>query len=867
MAIVVPIISSFDNRGIQKALKDFKLLEGSGQRGAFALLNTNKAVNTAAKNFAKLGAVGAGLAGVIGGSLVKAAYESQKVMKQTDAIIKATGGAAGLTGEQVAKLSQKLSFQSGVDDELIQSSLNLLLTFKQVRNEVGAGNDVFNRAAQAALDLGNVFGSTDAAAKMLGKALSDPIKGVTALARAGVNFSQQQRDQIKTLVQSGKSLDAQKLILKEVESQVGGTAAATATGFDRMKVAIGNVQENLGNLLIPVVEKFADGIINNVLPVLDTFTTIVGEQGLGSGINFLVGSILNGVNSLGAFGKVIIGVTAGIVALNVATGVYKASMIALNIVTTLTDGSLKALITRLGQAKIAMMAAGGVTALLSLAAVLYGTYASQKAKAQQKTVDFTNALLAEGAAQSQAFLELTKNNPQFKIMVASLEEIGITMADVTEFTTKGTGKFKPYVDALKIIDSTSGTTMQKLDAYAKAIGIAATATTSAGGSMSFGLSEFANMAKIARGETTNTQVALGLLGKIGITTATNVNTVSKVVETAAQKFEKFNTALFGAANSNKSFTAAVKASKKAQSDLAEATQNVVTAQTKLNQIAAGYGANSTQASEARKELTQAERDAERAGYALETANFAVTDAELALQEAIANGNPTEIRQAQIDLAEAKLSVKDAQDAVTTSTNNVAAAQKTLNEIVNGATTESQTYKDALIELQKAQQEEVDAIDAVGDAKLRELEATKALAKANLLLKRTQGKLTSKQMKSALKAINELNVAAVVPQPTSVSTASSGGFDFSGIDLSGISIGGLATLASGGIVTKPTLALIGEGGESEAVIPLSQMGNMGGGDVYNITINSKIADQTLPDVLVAELRKFNRRSGAINIQVA
>lgn len=871
MAIVVPIISSFDNRGIQKALKDFKLLEGSGQRGAFALLNTNKAVNTAAKNFAKLGAVGAGLAGVIGGSLVKAAYESQKVMKQTDAIIKATGGAAGLTGEQVAKLSQKLSFQAGVDDELIQSSLNLLLTFKQVRNEVGAGNDIFNRAAQAALDLGNVFGSTDAAAKMLGKALSDPIKGVTALARAGVNFSQQQREQIKTLVQSGKSLDAQKLILKEVESQVGGTAKATATGFDRMKVAIGNVQENLGNLLIPVVEKFADGIINNVLPVLDTFTKIVGEQGLGSGINFLVGSILNGVNSLGAFGKVIIGVTAGIVALNVATGVYKASMIALNIVTTLTDGSLKALITRLGATKIAMMAAGGVTALLSLAAVLYGTYASQKAKAEQKTVDFTNALLAEGAAQTEAFKNLTKNNSQMQIAVAALGDLGISMADVTEYTTKGTGKFKPYVDALKIIDSTTGTTMQKLDAYAKAIGIAATATTSAGGSMSFGLSEFANMAKIARGETTNTQAALALLGKIGITTATNVDTVSKVVETATQKFDKFNTALFGAANSNKSFTAAVKASKKAQSDLAEATQNVVTAQTKLNQIAAGYGANSAQASEARQELTKAERDAERAGYALETANFAVTDAELALQEAIANGNPTEIRQAQIDLAEAKLSVKDAQDAVTTSTNNVAAAQKTLNEIVNGATTESQTYKDALVELQKAQQDELDAIDAVSDAKLRELEATKALAKANLLLKQTKSKLTAKQMKAAMKAINELTVAVNVPQPTSVSTASSGasagGFDFSGIDLSGISIGGLATLASGGIVTKPTLALIGEGGESEAVIPLSQMGNMGGGDVYNITINSKIADQTLPDVLVAELRKFNRRSGAINIQVA
>jgi len=871
MAIVVPIISSFDNKGISKALADFKKLDGAGQRSAFALMNTNKAVNTAAKNFAKLGAVGIGLAGVIGGSLVRAAYESQKVMKQTDAIIKATGGAAGLTADQIGKLSTKLSLQTGIDDELIQTSMNLLLTFKQVRNEVGAGNDVFNRAAQAALDLGNVFGSADAAAKMLGKALSDPVKGVSALARAGVNFSQQQKDQIKTLVASGKSLEAQKLILKEVESQVGGTAAAGATGFDRMKVAIGNVQENLGDLLLPVVERFANSVVDNVLPVLDSFKTIVGDQGIGAGVNFLVGSVLNGITNLGIFGKIIIGVTAGIVALNVATGIYKATMIALNIITTLSSGSLSLLIARLGQAKIAMLAAGGITALLSLAAVLYGTYASQKAKAAQKTIDFTNALLSEGTAQSQAFKDLTRNNSQMQIAVAALGDMGIKMSDVTEYTTKGTGKFKPYVDALTILESTTGTTLNKLDAYAKAVGVAATATTSAGGSMSFGLSEFANMARIARGETTLTTTAMALLGKIGITTATGVNTVAKVVETAAQKFEKFSSALTSATNSNKSFTSAVKAAKDAQTDLTTATQNVLAAQTKLNQISAGYGAGSSQASEAQKELTQAQRDAERAGYALENANFAVTDAQLALTEAQATGDPTKIRQAQIDLAEAKLSVKDATDAVTTSTNNIAAAQKILNELVNGATTESQTYKDALIDLQKAQKDELDAIDAVSEAKLRELEATKTLAKANLLLQQSQKKLTPKQMKKALADINELKVAAIVTQPTSSSGAgssssSTGGFDFSGIDFSGINIGGFPMMASGGIVTKPTLALIAEGGESEAVIPLSKLGGMGG-DVYNITINSKIADNSLPDLLVAELRKFNRRSGAIDIQVS
>jgi hypothetical protein len=344
MAIVVPIISSFDNRGIQKAIADFKNLNGAGQRSAFALMNTNKAVNTAAKNFAKLGAVGAGLAGVIGGSLVKAAYESQRVMKQTDAIIKATGGAAGLTTTQVAKLSTQLSLQTGVDDELIQSSMNLLLTFKKVQNQAGEGNDIFSKASSLMLDLGNVFGGTDKAAIQLGKALSNPISGITALRKSGIDFTDQQRAQIKTLVESGKTLEAQKLILAEIESQVGGTAKATATGFDRMKVAIGNVQENLGNLLIPAVERFANAIINDVLPVLDQFGEIVGEQGIGAGINFLIGSVLNAISNLGVFGKVVIGVTAGIVALNVATGVYKGTMATLNVITTLTNGSMKALI-------------------------------------------------------------------------------------------------------------------------------------------------------------------------------------------------------------------------------------------------------------------------------------------------------------------------------------------------------------------------------------------------------------------------------------------------------------------------------------------------------------------------------------------
>jgi hypothetical protein len=160
---------------------------------------------------------------------------------------------------------------------------------------------------------------------------------------------------------------------------------------------------------------------------------------------------------------------------------------------------------------------------------------------------------------------------------------------------------------------------------------------------------------------------------------------------------------------------------------------------------------------------------------------------------------------------------------------------------------------------------------VRDAKEREIETTRNLAKAEILLRKAKGKLTKKQRAAADRLLDELNEPVSVTLPTPTGSSSSmpdfANIDFSAIDFSGFSVGGLATLAEGGIVTRPTFSLIGEGGEPEAVIPLSKLGGMGGGDVYNITINSKIADASLPDVIVGELRKFNRRSGAINIQVA
>src|SRR5690606_34628428 len=130
-------------------------------------------------------------------------------------IIKSTGGAAKVSADQVGSLATAISNKSGMDDEAIQSGANLLLTFKNVRNEAGKGANIFDRATQAATDLSAAgFGDMAGQSKMLGKALNDPIKGISALSRSGVTFTEGQKDQIKTMVESGDLLGAQKLMLK-----------------------------------------------------------------------------------------------------------------------------------------------------------------------------------------------------------------------------------------------------------------------------------------------------------------------------------------------------------------------------------------------------------------------------------------------------------------------------------------------------------------------------------------------------------------------------------------------------------------------------------------------------------------------------
>lgn len=145
-----------------------------------------------------------------------------------------------------------------------------------VRNELGKGNDIFNQAAAATLDMnaaltnGNVTAESYRGAMLqVGKALNDPVKGMNALRRAGVTFSDQQKKQIKAFVDQGKTAEAQKIILGELRKEFGGAAAASTDAAQKANVAWANFKERIGTLVLPIVGKLATVFTTKVLPVIE----------------------------------------------------------------------------------------------------------------------------------------------------------------------------------------------------------------------------------------------------------------------------------------------------------------------------------------------------------------------------------------------------------------------------------------------------------------------------------------------------------------------------------------------------------------------------------------------------------------------
>jgi hypothetical protein len=179
------------------------------------------------------------------------AYDVQaKAETKVQQAIKSTQGVASRTLEQLkqqAKDLQKTTLFG--DEEILKGATATLLTFTKISGEQ------FDEAQKVVLDLSTAMGTDlQSASLQVGKALNDPILGVTALARSGIQFTQQQKDVIKSLAETGKVAEAQKLILEELNTQFGGQAEAAAKvglGFwKQIQNQIGDASEELGKYML-----------------------------------------------------------------------------------------------------------------------------------------------------------------------------------------------------------------------------------------------------------------------------------------------------------------------------------------------------------------------------------------------------------------------------------------------------------------------------------------------------------------------------------------------------------------------------------------------------------------------------------------
>lgn len=173
-------------------------------------------------------------------AIVKATEESEAAVTQLESALRNASSAVRLSSADFQSFAKTMQTTTTFTDEAVTGVETALLAFRSL------SGDTILQATSAVLDLSTRMGTDlTSAARLVGKALEDPEKGLTALARAGVIFSKSQADIVRTLASTGEKAKAQELILAELEKRFGGAAAAAR---DTLGGALKGLENSFGDL-------------------------------------------------------------------------------------------------------------------------------------------------------------------------------------------------------------------------------------------------------------------------------------------------------------------------------------------------------------------------------------------------------------------------------------------------------------------------------------------------------------------------------------------------------------------------------------------------------------------------------------------
>ena len=284
--------------GIKQTESDLKGLSREGAKAE------KQAASLASAWGKKLGAavlVGTGIAVVAIRRIVQNTIEADKVQAQLAARIKSTGGVAGLTVKGLNDMADGLQRITTFDDESIGGAQALLLTFTKI------GKDVFPDATKAVLDMSTALGTDlNSAALQVGKALNDPVRGITALSRAGVQFSESQRETIKQLVETGRVAEAQTIILAELETQMGGSAEAARNTLGGALTALGNSFDNL------LEGDTSGGGVRGSVDAINKLNDALNDPGVRAGFQEIISGAANAATAVAGLVSGLANLTKGV---------------------------------------------------------------------------------------------------------------------------------------------------------------------------------------------------------------------------------------------------------------------------------------------------------------------------------------------------------------------------------------------------------------------------------------------------------------------------------------------------------------------------------------------------------------------------
>jgi len=259
MASVGNLVANFlaNTQGFTKPVADMRK-----QTASFAA-DVKSNIGKISGAFAPLMSIVAPIAGAFAFKhVVDSAREAAAAAKKFQAVVDATGGAAGITTKEMQDFAGQLQKTTNFEDDATTAAAAMLATFTNIRG------DVFKDAVKGAMDMATVM-ETDlpSAIMLIGKALNDPVNGMAKLARSGVQLSEEQKKQVATLQKQGDLVGAQRVILDAMQSKFGGAAEAMASPFKQVQNIIGDISENIGFALLPVLKEVVSVVTDWATPI------------------------------------------------------------------------------------------------------------------------------------------------------------------------------------------------------------------------------------------------------------------------------------------------------------------------------------------------------------------------------------------------------------------------------------------------------------------------------------------------------------------------------------------------------------------------------------------------------------------------